>query len=260
MGESLHAQKLKIVAVANQKGGVGKTTTVIELATGLAACGQLVLAVDGDPQGNLSLFFGANRAQKGLEALLSELSQGREASACDYIIKEARKGLDVLPSSDRELRRQLGDEAINSASPGFSACLAKAAKDYDWILIDCSPSNGALERLLVRSAQAALIPLEYQLFSVSGLESILEDIRLCGQEAEREIVIQGLVFTKAEDKVARVNTYRELFATFRVPIYEVCRSEFVPKSLERSKSLWESAPASYAAKDYAKIIEKAFLE
>lgn len=259
MGPSLKSLGLRIVAVANQKGGVGKTTTVIEIASGLARTGARVLAVDGDPQGNLSLFFGAG-AVKDLGDLFGDLLEGTEAEISGYIARNARKGLDVLPVRHRSLRRVYGETEILRVAPAFASLLSRLKTRYDWILIDSSPSNGALERLLIRAAEAVIVPLEFQLFSVEGLEAILADVASCAEEAGRDIRVHSLVFQKAENRLARVESYRRLFSTFRIPIFEVCKSEYIPRSLERSRTIWESGPTSFAARDYQRIIEKSFLE
>jgi chromosome partitioning protein len=259
MGESLRALGLGIVAVANQKGGVGKTTTVIELASGLARAGKRVLVVDGDPQGNLSLFFGAGEG-RDFGDLIGELLAGTEVAIEGYLVPKVRKGVDLLPAKHRLLRRERGEADILAAAPAFASLLSRLKGRYDWILVDCSPSNGALERFLVRACEAVIVPLEFQLFSIAGLQAILDDVAACALEAGHGIRIHALVFTKAENRVARVESYRELFSSFRIPIFEVCKSEYIPRSLERSRTIWESGPASFAARDYARIIEKAFLE
>jgi len=262
---SLLSLGLRIVAVANQKGGVGKTVTVATLASGLARAGQRVLVVDGDPQGNLSQFFGAAAPDGGeLGGLLERLSaspDGEEPrfSVDPYIVKRVKLRLDLLPVGRRHLRTDLGDEAIGRAGKPFAALLAGLKAKYDWILMDTSPSNGELERVLISASEAIVIPLEFQLFSVSGLESILEDVEECSRRSGRTIRPHALVFTKAENGLARVDAYRKLFASFRIPIYEVCKSEYVPRALERGRTLWEAAPSSYAARDYERIIQKSFL-
>lgn len=261
---SLRSLGLGVVAVANQKGGVGKTVTAINLAVGLAKAGERVLVVDGDPQGNLGLFFGARERAKpdsgDLCGLLAALSRGEKAALRKALLPQVRRGLDLLPAGDRGLRHELGDAAIRAAAPGFAALLAAARRDYDWIVIDCSPSNGELERLLIAASEAVVVPLEYQIFSVAGLEALVEDVASIGAETGRPIRVHCALFTKAENNVSRVEAYREIFSRLRLPVFEVCKSEYVPRSLERSKSLFESAPSSFAARDYARIINKAFLE
>lgn len=265
---SLKALGLKIVAVANQKGGVGKTTTVATLASGLARSGEKVLLVDGDPQGNLSLLFGLEGRHPELGdlfGLLASEGNGEVAKrgsspridAC--IVKRVRRSLDILPLSRRHLRTELGDRLIERAEKPFALALAGLRDRYDWILMDTSPSNGSLERVLIAASEAVLIPLEFQVFSLSGLEAILADIGECGDRAGRTIRPHALLFTKAENAVARVDAYRNLFASFRIPIFEICKSEYVPRSMERGRTLWEAAPASLVAKDYRTVIDKAFL-
>jgi len=85
-------------------------------------------------------------------------------------------------------------------------------------------------------------------------------VTACSSEAEHAIRVHALVFTKAENRVARVESYRELFSSFKIPIFEVCKSEYIPRSLERSKTIWESGPSSFAARDYDRILQKSFLE
>lgn len=259
MSESLKSLGLGIVAVANQKGGVGKTTTVIEIASGLARTGEKVLVVDGDPQGNLSLFFGAGEGHD-FGDLLGALLSGDVPNIEDFLVRRVRKGLDLLPGKHRLLRRERSEEDMLKVAPAFADLLLGLKKRYDWILIDCSPSNGALERLLVRACEAVIVPLEFQLFSVAGLQSILDDVVACTAEAGHGIRVHALIFTKAENRVARVESYREVFSAFRIPIFEICKSEYIPRSLERSRTIWESGPSSFAARDYTKIIEKVFLE
>lgn len=265
MTNSLRELGLRTVAVANQKGGVGKTVTVATIASGLARRGERVLLVDGDPQGNLSQLFGAHEKSPEFGDLLERLADAASEDAAsrvaldDYIVKRAKLRLDILPVGRRRLRTELGDDRIALAEKGFSRCLERLEKRYDWILLDTSPSNGALERLLMCASRAVVIPMEFQVFSVSGLEAILEDVSECSKRAGRSIKPHALIFTKAENGLARVETYRSVFSSFKIPIFEVCKSEFVPRALERGRTLWESAPASYAARDYGRIIDKSFL-
>lgn len=279
MGPSLRSLGYRIVAIANQKGGVGKTVTALNLAAGLARAGQRVLVVDGDPQGNLTLILGrrpvpaagdsgdgngapssARRpAPRDLAGLFGAIAARERVPVSDFIEKGVRRGLDLLPSRNRRMRLELGDSDILAAAPGFALLLARLAERYDWIVVDTSPSNGPLERALIAACQAVVIPLEFQLFSVSGLEAILAEVRECAAAFGREIRAHALVFVKAENKVGRVEEYRRVFSRFRTPVFEICKSEYVPRSIERRRTLWEAAPASYAARDYARIIDTSFL-
>jgi len=259
MSQSLKQNGLRVVTVANRKGGVGKTSSVIQIASGLAKQGERVLVIDGDPQGNLTLFFGG-KEKRDFGDLLSEISGGASVNSTEFVNRNVRRHLDIIPAKNRNLRLEMRDTAITAAFESFSSFIDGIRAQYDWVLIDSSPSNSPLERLLIRASDAVIIPLEFQLFSVSGLESILDEVKLCSSETGKDIKVHSLIFTKAENKLNRVNTYRQVFSSFHIPIFEVCKSEYISRSIEKSRTIWECGPASYAARDYARVIEKGFLE
>lgn len=259
MAESLRQGGLKVVTIANQKGGVGKTSSVIQIASGLAKRGEKVLMIDGDPQGNLTLFFG-DKDKRNFGDILNTLITGKPIKEADYIHKNVRRNLDLIPAKNKKLKLEIHDIDVVKVYDAFALFIASIKADYDWILIDSSPSNSPLERLLIRASDAVMIPLEFQLFSVSGLESILDEVRICSEESGKGIKVHSLLFTKAENKLNRVNTYREVFSSFHIPIFEVCKSEYMTRSLEKSRTIWECGPSSYAARDYTRIIDKGFLE
>ena len=107
--------------------------------------------------------------------------------------------------------------------------------------------------------EAVLVPLEFQLFSIAGLSGLLEEIASVGKATGREILVDSLIFTKTENRLSRVQEYRKIFAEFQIPIFEICKSEVLPKSIEEGKTVWEYDPASFVARDYYKIIEKSYL-
>jgi len=247
----------KIFTIANQKGGVGKTSSVIQIASGLARRGEKVLMIDGDPQGNLTLFFGS-KDKLDFTKLVEALAKGEKPKAEAYVNGRVRRNLDLIPAGNKRLRMEVRDTDIIADYGMFAAFVDGLRAKYDWIIIDSSPSHSPLEHMLIRASDAVIIPLEFQLFSVSGLESILEEVRACSTEAGREIHVHSLLFTKAENRLHRVQTYRELFATFHIPVYEICKSEYISRSLEKSRTIWECGPSSYAARDYRTLIDKGF--
>jgi chromosome partitioning protein len=253
-------QVRKILSIANQKGGVGKTVSAITLASGLARSGEKVLLIDGDPQGNVSLFFGSRNERDFKDLLLDTREKGKDAQPESCIQKKVRRGLDLLPLLHRKLRSEVSEDVILDILPSFVEVIARLKESYDWIIIDSSPSNGALEHLLLSASESVVVVLEFQLFSVAGLKSILAEVELCSIEQGRAITVDSLIFTKAVNRVNRVTEYRDLFSEYKIPVFEVCKSEYVPRSIELGKTLWECAPASYAARDYARIIEKAFFK
>lgn len=259
MSISLRQNGLNVVTIANQKGGVGKTSSVIQIASGLAKRGEKVLIIDGDPQGNLTLFFGA-KDKLNFGDLLHSLHGNEPVKSVQFIHKNVRRNLDLIPAKNKNLKLEMLDAEIVETYDRFASFISQIKTSYNWIIIDSSPSNSPLERLLIRASDAVIIPLEFQLFSVSGLESILEGVKVCSGESNKNILVHSLIFTKAENKLNRVNSYREVFSSFHIPIFEICKSEYMPRSLEKSKTIWECGPASYAARDYSRIIEKGFLD
>lgn len=250
--------KSRIVGIVNQKGGVGKTVTALTLATGLAAGGSSVLLVDGDPQGNLTLFF-TESAERGLSDVLKSLSSGGTVSSHEApVIKNVRPGLDLVPMHDRSLRMELTDSDYRDVLPRYSEWLEDISKRYDAVITDCSPSNGWLEKTLVSACASVIVPLEFQLFSIAGLSALVEEIRDCSKLSGKTIKIEALVFTRVENRVNRVQEYRNAFKAYSIPIFEVAKTELVPKSLEIHKTLWEFAPQSFAARDYKAIIDRVF--
>ncbi len=247
----------RVFSVANQKGGVGKTSSVIQLASGLARRGETVLMIDGDPQGNLSLFFGAS-TPKDFSQLLPALARGEAVQLKEYIHRRVRRNLDILPVNNKNLKNEIPDTIIHEAGKIFVTFINSMKEKYQWIIMDSSPSNSPLERILVQSSDAVIIPLEFQLFSVSGLESILEEVNMCSTRTGRDIQVHSLIFTKAENRLNRVKTYRDVFSSFKIPVYEICKSEYIARSLEKSRTIWECGPASYAARDYQRILDKGF--
>ncbi|OHD57268.1 MAG: hypothetical protein A2Y33_14980 [Spirochaetes bacterium GWF1_51_8] len=256
--KSLRSTGKRVIGFANQKGGVGKTVSTLSIGAGLALAGQRVLLIDGDPQGNLTLFFTSDKSS-GFFDLLRGLTEGGFSQIENYILPEVRENLYLMPNCQRELRSLIKDAQITSIAEAFIDHVRLLKSRFDWILLDCSPSNGALEKMLVSACDAIVVPLEFQVFSITGLSGLLDEIKQWGGEIGREIPVEALVFTKTEKRISRMNEYREIFRNFRIPIFEVCKSEWLPKAVELGKTIWETAPTSYSAEDYYRIVSQIFL-
>ncbi len=192
----MSADSCRVLAIANQKGGVGKTTTAINLGTALAAIGNRVLLLDADPQGNASTGLGVGLAlrRKTLYDVLME-----ELAALDAVVKTGLPGLDLLPA-DPDLS---GIEVELGQTPRRSYRLRDAlaplrADRYDYVLIDCPPALSLLTVNAMTAADAVLVPMQCEFFALEGLTQLMRTVDLVRGSLNPSLEIQGLVLTMVD--------------------------------------------------------------
>jgi chromosome partitioning protein len=199
----------RIVAVCNQKGGVGKTTTTINLGAALAEQGRRVLLVDFDPQGALSVGLGQGDPRQ-LEMTVHNLLLERGTEWEDILLETSVEGMDLLPSNidlsgaEVQLVHEVGREYI------LQGCLKPAVEHYDYILIDCQPSLGLLTINALAASNGVLVPLECEYFAMRGVALLMETIEKVQARINPDLVIDGFLGTMYDSRTLHT---REVLST-----------------------------------------------
>lgn len=185
--------KSKIVALANQKGGVGKTTTALNLAAALAARGKQVLLVDSDPQGNASSGVGVDNKTNADKNIYS--CYIGEKNSLDCILPTRVKNLSILPASIDLVGVEIELVQQENREKRLKSVLKPTRDLFQYILIDCPPSLGILTINSLTAADSVLIPLQCEYFAMEGLAQLVQTIRKVKKNLNRELFIEGLLLT-----------------------------------------------------------------
>jgi chromosome partitioning protein len=195
----------RIIAIANQKGGVGKTTTAVNLAASLAVAEQRTLLIDGDPQGNATSGIGLTRDQIG--ATVYEVLLGEATVESARVRGVGFRHLDVLPATPDLAGAEVELVDHPRRNHAMSDAVERVRHEYDFILIDCPPSLGLITINMMAAADALLIPLQCEYYALEGISQLLNTVHLVQRGINERLAIEGVLLTMYD---ARLNLSRQV--------------------------------------------------
>ena len=220
----------KIIAIANQKGGVGKTTTAINLTSCLAEVGKKILLVDIDPQGNATSGVGVDKDQ--LENTSYELFIGN-CTLEDCIVESQVSNLWVLPSNVNLSGAEIDLIGVDNREYILKNEIDSVRDDYDFIIIDCPPSLNILTVNAMTTADSVLVPIQCEYYALEGLSQLIHTINLVQERLNPELDIEGVVFTMYD---ARTNLSLEVVENVKANLRQTVYKTIIPRNIRLAEA------------------------
>lgn len=233
----------KTIAVANQKGGVGKTTTTINLSACLAEKGKKVLVIDTDPQGNTTSGFGIDK--NDLENTIYELILG-ECSISDCIIKKVMNNISVIPSNVNLAAAEIELIGIDKKEYILKNEVDYVKDEYDFIIIDCPPSLNMLTINAMTTADSVLVPIQCEYYALEGLSQLIHTINLVKERLNPKLDMEGTVFTMYD---SRTNLSMQVVENVKQNLNQKIYNTLIPRNIRLAEAPSHGMPINvYDAK------------
>ena len=242
----------KIIAVVNQKGGVGKTTTAVNVSTVLAKKGKKVLLIDADPQGNATSGVGIDKnVEKSVYDVLINDVQMRET-----IIKSPIKNLDVCPSNINLAGAEVELVSMMAREQKLKEKLEEISSEYHYVIIDCPPSLGLITINAFTASNSLLIPIQCEYYALEGVGQLMNTVNLIKKQLNKDLYIEGVVLTMSDSRTNLSNqVIKEVRTFFKNNVYKT----IIPRNVKLSEApsfgqpITIYAPKSKGAKCYEKL-------
>ncbi|MBR4123756.1 MAG: ParA family protein [Clostridia bacterium] len=229
----------KIISIVNQKGGVGKTTTAVNLASAIGISGKKVLLVDADPQGNTTSGYGINK--KSVKNTTYELLIG-ESTALNAVIKSEYKNVDVVPSSMNLAAAEVDLIEIENRQNQLKMALATAREQYDYIFIDCPPSLGLVTINALNASDTVLVPIQCEYFALEGLSQLIATVRQVKRLYNPTLEIEGIVLTMYD---GRLNLTGQVVGEIKKYFADKLYKTAIPRAVRLSEAPSYGMPIQY---------------
>ncbi len=246
----------RIIAIANQKGGVGKTTTSINLSACLAEKGKKVLVIDTDPQGNTTSGFGIDKNE--LENTIYELILG-ECSIGDCIVKDVINNVSVLPSNVNLAAAEIELIGVEKKEYILKNEVDYVKEEYDFIIIDCPPSLNMLTINSMTTADSVLVPIQCEYYALEGLSQLIHTINLVKERLNPDLDMGGVVFTMYD---SRTNLSMQVVDNVKQNLKQKVYNTLIPRNIRLAEApsygmpISKYDPKSAGAEAYKQLAEE----